>query len=60
MVDSTGAGDALVGGTAAALSAGQSLVDAVRAGTRAATGVLSSRGATSARPTAGQNGDALP
>ena len=50
VVDSTGAGDALVGGTAAALSAGQSLVAAVRAGAGAAREVLSRRGAAGARP----------
>lgn len=53
VVDSTGAGDALVGGTAAALSAGQSLVDAVRAGAGAARTVLVTRGAAGARHDAG-------
>jgi ribokinase len=46
VVDSTGAGDALVGGTAAALSAGQALGDAVHAGVEAAASVLSRRGAS--------------
>ena len=46
VVDSTGAGDALVGGTADALSAGQALVDAVHAGAGAAASVLGRRGAS--------------
>ncbi|HQR80122.1 MAG TPA: PfkB family carbohydrate kinase, partial [Actinomycetota bacterium] len=58
VVDSTGAGDALVGGTAAALAAGQSLVDAVRAGAGAAKNVLSMRGAAGVRPDAGQHDQA--
>lgn len=46
IVDTTGAGDALVGASVAALSAGASLVDAVRTGVIAARRALSSRGAS--------------
>jgi ribokinase len=54
VVDTTGAGDAFVGATAAALSRGAALLDAVRQGVRAGTYAVGRAGAQASYPTSGE------